>query len=91
LSTPSFSGDCRRGIFGLDLNSFTSLEFSIRDLLLVTAIAALALGWSIDSSGLRQEIFRLEMRARIRTAPLVFRPANDPAEFDPTKEPLING
>ena len=39
------------------------MKFSIRDLLLVTVIVALALGWWLDGSRLAAEIDRLKPKA----------------------------
>ena len=45
------------------------MKFSIRDLLLVTVIVALAVGWWLDRSYLAQENFRHEMQERLRNSP----------------------
>jgi hypothetical protein len=45
------------------------MRFSIRDLLLVTVIVALAVGWGVDRSRLAKENDRLEFREQLRNAP----------------------
>jgi|SoiMethySBSTD1v2_1073268.scaffolds.fasta_scaffold2764578_2 hypothetical protein len=49
------------------------MKFTIRDLLLVTAIVALAVGWWLDRSHLAQENRRLEMQEELRRNPLLIR------------------
>ena len=45
------------------------MKSSIRDLMFVTMIVALALGWWLDRSYLAQENIRLEMREQLRNSP----------------------
>ena len=66
------------------------MKFSIRDLLLVTVIVALGLGWWLDDVSLRNEIFQLEMRERLRYSdqPDGLRSPLPPARNIPYKEPV---
>ena len=63
------------------------MKFSIRDLLFVTVIVGLALGWWVDRSRLARENDRLEFRERLRNTPIIPSPAN--RETDPNKEPNV--
>ena len=44
------------------------LKFSIRDLLLLTVVVALAVGWSLDRSRLLEEVQNLNFRLRLAEA-----------------------
>jgi hypothetical protein len=53
------------------------MKFSIRDLLLLTSLAALAAGWCVDRSRLVGNIERLQQAAKAR--PPMFKPASPEA------------
>jgi hypothetical protein len=64
------------------------MKFSIRDLLLVTVIVALAVGWWVDRRQLAKENDRLESRERLRNMPTPPMLPTYP-ETDPSKEPNV--
>jgi hypothetical protein len=67
------------------------MKFTIRDLFLVTLIVAVLLGWWVHSSRLREEIFQLEFRERLRYpdhTPPGLRSPLPPARDIPDKEPV---
>ncbi len=66
------------------------MKFSIRDLLLVTVIVALAVGWWVDRDRLARDNDRLEFRERLRNTPMLPRPAYSEQETDPTREPNLS-
>ena len=67
------------------------MKFSIRDLMFVVVLVAMALGWWLDDVKLRNEIFQLEMRERLRYpdhTPPGLRLPLQPAREIPDKEPV---
>jgi hypothetical protein len=73
----------------LDKGAF-SMKFSIRDLLLLTVIVALAVGWWVDRAPLSAEIERLERLKRIQELPILDSYDHLPASQAPAPNPPKN-